>query len=424
MHNQNRDTYKARQSDPGFAETLAQKAFSWNTLTQQLLASRRRIVQPDDAATQQYPHLDEVTCQKVSHKLLLVNPDPGYIWNVRRELIQFTELDTELQLTAASLQRNPKAYGAWFHRKWCIRHFCRSNADSNITQEVLDKELQLCTNFLNIDERNFHCWNFRRFIVGALASNLLNIDILDGSWEVFIEGLFKDSNKKPPTLLLMGPQLTSPSGKGPIVPNETIENGSNEARQLLIAVLHNEWTFTTQKIEQNFSNNSAFHYRSKLLPLICIVGRKNHGDDSIQDILTSEFQLVRNAFYTEPDDQTSWWYHRFLLDFCKPSATKADSELSYTFYRDALQTERTAIQDLVETEDGQCKWGWITLHAIVSRMIELIFIRNENYIALDVQNPNLTLLRQEAEQYLKKLIEIDPDRMCRYQDMLLDLTGN
>jgi hypothetical protein len=73
---------------------------------------------------------DETTTFSLIEKALLVNPDPTFLWNHRREWILARSkqeddsivLQRELTLTQASLQRNPKAYGAWFHRKWILQH--------------------------------------------------------------------------------------------------------------------------------------------------------------------------------------------------------------------------------------------------------------------------------------------------------------
>ena len=58
-------------------------------------------------------------------------------------------------MTERALRRNPKSYGAWHHRTWALREQGPARAE-------LGRELQLCAQLLAADERNFHCWNFRR----------------------------------------------------------------------------------------------------------------------------------------------------------------------------------------------------------------------------------------------------------------------
>jgi len=63
-------------------------------------------------------------------------------------------LATELKITAAALMRNPKSYSAWHHRAWVVANWTDSIS--------LPDELALCGRMLDADERNFHCWNYRR----------------------------------------------------------------------------------------------------------------------------------------------------------------------------------------------------------------------------------------------------------------------
>jgi len=189
---------------------------------------------------------DEVGDQ-LSAKLIALNPDFYTLFNYRKTMLQqyFQSPDKpdkaelcakELQVIESGLLKNPKSYGAWSHRIWIID---QGTCD-------LERELSLCSKMLNMDSRNFHCWNYRRYVVGCIGTR---------------------------------------------------------------SCLESELAFTTEKTNQDFSNYSAWHYRSVLIPQLF-----DHVPQvELDEILDQEFELVKQAFYTEPDDQSSWLYHRWLL---------------------------------------------------------------------------------------------------------------
>ncbi|CAH3130023.1 unnamed protein product [Porites lobata] len=190
----------------------------------------------------------------LTEQVLAANPDFSTLWNFRREIFLCMKDENppdlllklcqkELSFLKNCLQVNPKSYSVWHHRQWIMEY---------MPQPDWNEELRLCNLFLSYDERNFHCWDYRRYTV-------------------------KKANISP----------------------------------------EDEFNFSTEKIKENFSNYSSWHYRSKLLPLI-------HPDQSgdkervEENALMKEFNLAQNAFFTDPYDQSAWFYHRWLLGRARP----------------------------------------------------------------------------------------------------------
>ena len=188
----------------------------------------------------------DVATLDLIQKMLIMNPDFYSLWNYRREILEYKYVDKpsafdkdagerELTLSSQAIQKNPKSYPAWHHRLW---------VGSKVVGGIdYTEEIQLCDKFLSVDQRNFHCWNYRREIV-----KLGNISVDD------------------------------------------------------------EMKFSMKKISENFSNYSAFHHRSVYL-------RNCQGD--LNDILEKELSIVHDAIFTEPDDQSAWWYYQWcLVEIC------------------------------------------------------------------------------------------------------------
>jgi len=432
MHGKKRTEYKAKLQDPTVAALLSEKAVGWHQLCSALELRRKEMVKQSSSSSK--TTIDEETSKTtlaLLSKALLVNPDPLHLWNHRREWIlqllaisssstsssqqeqqnpnddnkegepsppppqqQATAttptalliLQSELDLTRSALERHPKAYGAWMHRKWILGKL-------RPTSIVLEQERDLTTLFLKLDERNFHCWNYRRFIIGCLLSSVDDNTSTDpnswtGEWKNYPMG--KQLAGRMTTTTTKSTDSTT-SG---IVPGQDQDETTATTTSTTASILQMEWDFTTEKITDNFSNFSAFFYRSQLLPLVFFpTVTTNDTDDESSNkikIWEKELELIENAICTEPDDQTAWWYHALLfqMDGC-PILDLQDRLLSH------VELLRELVQD-----SPQCKWIWMGIH----RILKLLNDPEEH--------------TTELCSCLHKLQEIDPDRLQRYQELL------
>jgi len=263
----------------------------------------------------------------VAATVVRANPDFGTVWNFRREVLQHLHsedhaapapesaehakadssvvgddaivvarraaCETELELTKECLAINPKSYPVWHHRQWILQW--------GRCAWQYEREIGLTSKLLALDDRNFHCWTHRRFVARV-------------------------------------------------------------ARVPAAA----ELAFTGSKIEANFSNYSAWHFRSKLLPVTAAAPSAEGGagggsaapadadaSSRLGEAVRRDLLLVRDAFFTAPEDSSAWFYHRWLLAALEPGRGAAAAPAAE--YEALLRDELSMVEELLELEPN-AKW--------------------------------------------------------------------
>ncbi|KAF0689893.1 Aste57867_18689 [Aphanomyces stellatus] len=251
---------------------------------------------------------------KLSALVVVLNPEFWIIWAFRRDAIlhllradesRKKELgDAEVKLTMEALMKNPKSYSAWFQRQWIV--------DQGMAD--LEKEIRLCDALLNKDERNFHCWNYRRYL-SKLAKH---------------------------------------------APEQNL-------------------AFAAQKITQNFSNYSALHQRTLSLPAPLSL-----------DMFQEEVEMVKQAVFTEPYDQSNWFYYRWLVE-------------SFPLDDERLAEETSWIEELVQ-EEPKAKLAWVTLAHVLEQGMKT--------------STSPDALQSRCKDIYTSLVDMDVDHKHFYEDRL------
>ncbi|EMG46909.1 Geranylgeranyl transferase type-2 subunit alpha [Candida maltosa Xu316] len=296
-----------------------------------------------------------------TNEILLINPEFYTMWNYRREILNTYKpdltvyediLNQDLNFVLAQLKRFPKCYWIWNHRRWLLFELV------SIGKVNWKYEFGIVSKLLELDQRNYHGWHYRRFVVSNMELEC------------------KDDLPK------------------------------------ILKINLDEFNYTTQKIQKDFSNFSAWHNRAKLIPKIHDLIHKNQGLPSSSEtdlfqntksILDNDLEMIKTGIYMSPEDTSVWYYLQWLLSdpfFKNGFESKED-------YLEVLNQQLQVIDEVNEMEKED------TGKDNVGCLKNIVFIKS-----LIQQENNQDKLTDEIKEALKILTEIDPLRKNKYLQQL------
>ena len=230
----------------------------------------------------------------------------------------FELVSNDLDFLFPLLRKFPKCYWIWNYRLWLLEESSKLLPTID-ARRFWQQELGLASKMLSMDSRNFLGWGYRRTVVAALESNLLNA------------------------------------------------GGTTRS------MTEEEFTYTTKMIESNLSNFSAWHNRSKLIPRLLDerkadgTARRNFLDKGtllcwhqiLHDTNPSlELELIQRGLWTDSNDQSLWFYHQYLMCTFDPEcASKSMAPFLTTDEKLTYVTKELA--NLLDMLDGAEDCNWI-----------------------------------------------------------------
>lgn len=319
---------------------------------------------------------------ELTTRLLSTNPEFYTVWNYRREILlelfksgsvdeNQAVLTQDLQLLLSLLKRYPKCYWIWNHRRWCLFELVA------IERVNWKYEFAIVSKLLELDARNFHGWQYRRFVV---------------------ENIERASVAK-------------------------VKDVSEETLALL-EINVREFEYTTTKINSNLSNFSAWHNRSRLIPRVyklfhslSLVPEKYQAMADIfklpYTILVHELELIKTGMYMDSEDTSIWLYLYWLLtnNFFVDDLINNSNEQTYI---EILQDQLKTVEELNELE----KYDHIYNYDNCWCLKTIIFLNSLIRQRTAKTTNTMDLLTDDTKKHLETLIKIDPLRKGRYLDQL------
>ncbi|KAI5151595.1 geranylgeranyl transferase type-2 subunit alpha [Enteropsectra breve] len=142
-------------------------------------------------------------------RMVVLNPDDYRCWNLLKEkylhsdgmrliMKEYSEkaISEMLKLTQDAIEANPKSYFPWHHRLIFITLLLEHNAEDvnnrELSEKMLAREKRLCNILLQMDPRNFHCWNYLRMIKIEMPCDFSNFSSLQNYSDYSNDIVFTD----------------------------------------------------------------------------------------------------------------------------------------------------------------------------------------------------------------------------------------
>ncbi|KAI3437691.1 hypothetical protein D9Q98_000140 [Chlorella vulgaris] len=356
----------------------------------------------------------------LSAKLLELHPEMYTGWNYRRTaLVPVLEaggeaavaaVAGELALTQRALLKNHKSYSTWHHRRWVVaKGFCS-----------LEHELQLVNMLLDGDSRNFHGWGYRRFVVqlmGTPAERELEYAALK------INHNFSNYSAWHSRTVLLPVLHGTPD-------SSAAQAAAELTATLRAAALSADPADVTGKDQPQASEQQKQHAGQQQpqqgaagpTPALTAAAAASAGPHVSaaataavpKEALDEEYELVKQAFYTEPEDQSGWFYHRWLLGCSLAHWEQARGSEAEKREREALlavlNREQQTCKEVLDMEP-EAKWALLTLTRL-REVQQQVLCESDTATAAEEASG---LAAQVVEGYAR-LKELDPLRSGYYKD--------
>ncbi|KZT26484.1 rab-protein geranylgeranyltransferase, partial [Neolentinus lepideus HHB14362 ss-1] len=276
------------------------------------------------------------------------------------------------EATSRLLQINPEFYTIWNYRRNIMLHGLFVNSPPEVINDILSEDLSMTAAALKAHPKVYTLWNHRSWCLENVPDGPGDSrDWKKANWSrelAIVEKMLDADARNFHAWSYRRYVLAS-------MPEQRPETA--------------ELAYTMRKIEANFSNFSAWHQRSKVYTSMWGSGKLNK-DKCIEE----ELELVKNALYTDPNDQSAWLYHRWLVDAGQN--------------RHILESEINAIEELLEEDPGS-KW---CIESLVH--YKRLLVRNH---AAVIGKEQAEKLHRQCIDMLQQLQTLDPPRKRRYQDI-------